>query len=103
MAERNRQWRLVLLVDRNGLPCGYTLVPANEKEHEPVRELALADGSALLVADKEAMKAAIAGAAGVAPTRVAVKATTNEELGFIGRREGIVAMASASIELPRED
>ncbi len=44
--------RLVLLVDRNGLPCGYTLVPANEKEHEPVRELALADGSALLVADK---------------------------------------------------
>lgn len=44
--------RLVLLVDRNGLPCGYTLVAANEKEYEPVRELALADGSGLLVADK---------------------------------------------------
>lgn len=44
--------RLVLLVDRNGLPCGYTLVPANEKEYEPVRELILADGSNLLVADK---------------------------------------------------
>lgn len=44
--------RLVLLVDRKGLPCGYTLVAANEKEYEPVRELALADGSGLLVADK---------------------------------------------------
>ena len=51
----------------------------------------------------EAMKLAIAGVCGIAPRRVAVKATTNEELGFIGRREGIVAMASASIELPRED
>ena len=44
--------RLVLLVDRKGLPIGYTLVPANEKEYEPVRELALADGSAILVCDK---------------------------------------------------
>src|SRR5207237_7851664 len=44
--------RLVLLVDRNGLPVGYTVVPANEKEYEPVRELALADGSAILVCDK---------------------------------------------------
>jgi hypothetical protein len=44
--------RLVLLVDRNGLPVGYTLVPANEKEYEPVRELALADGSEILICDK---------------------------------------------------
>jgi hypothetical protein len=44
--------RLVLLVDRKGLPVGYTLVPANEREYEPVRELALGDGSELLVADK---------------------------------------------------
>jgi hypothetical protein len=44
--------RLVLLVDRKGLPVGYTLVPANEKEYEPVRELALADGSEILVCDK---------------------------------------------------
>lgn len=50
-----------------------------------------------------AMKAAIAAAAGLSPTRVAIKATTSEELGFVGRREGIVAMASASVELPRED
>lgn len=44
--------RLVLLVDGKGLPCGYTLTAANEKEYEPVRELTLADGSGLLLADK---------------------------------------------------
>jgi hypothetical protein len=44
--------RLVLLVDRKGLPLGYTLVPANEKEYEPVRELALGDSSQILVCDE---------------------------------------------------
>ena len=44
--------RLVLLVDRKGLPVGYTLVAANEKEYEPVRELALGDGTQILVCDK---------------------------------------------------
>lgn len=44
--------RLVLLTDWRGLPTGYTLVPANEREYEPVRRLALGDGSPLLVADK---------------------------------------------------
>lgn len=50
-----------------------------------------------------AMKQAIGNIAGVSPGRVAIKATTSEKLGFTGRGEGIVAMASASIELPRED
>jgi len=49
-----------------------------------------------------AMCTVIAETLGIQPTRVAVKATTNERLGFIGREEGIVAMASASIEVPRE-
>ncbi len=48
-----------------------------------------------------AMCAVIAETLGISASRVAVKATTNEKLGFIGREEGIVAIASASVEMPR--
>jgi 2-C-methyl-D-erythritol 4-phosphate cytidylyltransferase/2-C-methyl-D-erythritol 2,4-cyclodiphosphate synthase len=46
------------------------------------------------------MRARIADIAGVAIDRVAVKATTNEKLGFIGRGEGIAALATATLRLP---
>jgi len=52
--------RLVLLTDWRGLPTGYTLTPANEREYEPVRTLAVSDGSPLLVADKGLWGAAYA-------------------------------------------
>ena len=46
------------------------------------------------------MKNQIAAALGVKEQQVGIKATTNERMGFIGREEGIAAMAVASIELP---
>jgi len=47
-----------------------------------------------------AMKENIAGALGILPGQVGVKATTNEKMGFLGRREGIAAMAVAVLSVP---
>jgi 2-C-methyl-D-erythritol 4-phosphate cytidylyltransferase/2-C-methyl-D-erythritol 2,4-cyclodiphosphate synthase len=49
---------------------------------------------------RDAMRARIASIAGIPVARVAVKATTSEKLGFTGRGEGIVAMATATLRLP---
>jgi 2-C-methyl-D-erythritol 4-phosphate cytidylyltransferase/2-C-methyl-D-erythritol 2,4-cyclodiphosphate synthase len=52
---------------------------------------------------RDAMRARIAEISGVDVSRVAVKATTSERLGFTGREEGIAATASATIRLPWQE
>ncbi len=47
-----------------------------------------------------AMAARLAGILGVDASRISVKATTTEQLGFTGRGEGIAAQAVATILLP---
>lgn len=46
------------------------------------------------------MREKIAEALGMARDGIGLKATTNERIGFIGREEGIAAMAVANIQLP---
>ncbi len=48
----------------------------------------------------EAMRRALAEIIGIESTRVSVKATTSERLGFTGRGEGIAAIATAALISP---
>ncbi len=75
------------------LQKAYTLVQAQGYK------LVNADTTLLLQAPKikpfiAQMQEAMSGILGVAPEDVSVKATTTEQLSFIGREEGVVATAS---------
>jgi 2-C-methyl-D-erythritol 4-phosphate cytidylyltransferase / 2-C-methyl-D-erythritol 2,4-cyclodiphosphate synthase len=52
---------------------------------------------------RDLIRQSIANICGLPLTRVSVKATTSEQLGFTGRREGIAAMAAATVRLPFGD
>jgi IS5 family transposase len=44
--------RLVLVTDQRGLPLGYTIAPANEKEYEPLADLLTGTAAEVVIADK---------------------------------------------------
>nr|WP_316655052.1 bifunctional 2-C-methyl-D-erythritol 4-phosphate cytidylyltransferase/2-C-methyl-D-erythritol 2,4-cyclodiphosphate synthase [uncultured Gellertiella sp.] len=46
---------------------------------------------------RAAMRQALSDMLGIALERCSVKATTNEKIGFVGRREGIAAIATATV------
>ena len=48
-----------------------------------------------------AMRESIARICGIDISRVSVKATTSERMGFIGRQEGLATLGAASVEVPR--
>lgn len=52
---------------------------------------------------RDSMRAALALILNISDARISVKATTTEQLGFTGRREGIAAMATATVALPMND
>lgn len=49
---------------------------------------------------RAAMQAVIGAALGLTADRIGIKATTMEQLGAIGRRDGIAALAIATVQLP---
>ncbi len=51
-----------------------------------------------IAAHREQMRSRLAGALGVEPERINVRATTTDRLGFTGRSEGLAAEAAALLE-----
>jgi 2-C-methyl-D-erythritol 2,4-cyclodiphosphate synthase len=104
-----------------GLPDIGHYFPPDDKSIEGIssleilakcRELATEQGASLtnidstLIAEaprvlphRDAMRENIGRALGLDPSLIGIKATTNERMGFVGREEGIAAMAVAAVEM----
>lgn len=53
-----------------------------------------------LAPHRDAIRATLAGTLGLEPARVNVKASTGEGMGFVGRGEGVAALAVATLTSP---
>ena len=51
------------------------------------------------MAHADEMKKNISQALGLDVVKIGIKATTNERMGFVGKGEGMAAMAIASVEI----
>jgi len=88
-----------------GAPSRIFLVRAVDLVHRRGGLIANADITILAEAPKiaphiAAMKDSLASLLHVAPGRIAIKATTMERLGAIGRSEGLMAFATVTVRLP---
>ena len=85
-----------------GAPSEIFLARAAEIVRENGGTIMNADVSLIAEAPKigphrQVMRETMAAILGIATERCSVKATTNEQIGFIGRREGIAAIATATV------
>jgi 2-C-methyl-D-erythritol 4-phosphate cytidylyltransferase/2-C-methyl-D-erythritol 2,4-cyclodiphosphate synthase len=76
----------------------HTMTLLRERGWEPVN----VDATVIAEAPKinphvPAMRAVLAGLTGLAEDAISIKATTNEGMGFVGREEGVAALATVSI------
>lgn len=88
-----------------GKDSAYFLQEAVRMVHEKGAQIANMDVTIICEAPKvgphkDAMRQRLSEITGVAVSRINVKATTTEQLGFTGRKEGIAAQAIASIRIP---
>jgi hypothetical protein len=84
--------RLILLTDERGLPLSYTIVPASEKEYEPLADLLTGTPAEVVIADKglwgRAYQARLAanGTRLLTPDRTRTAANLDRERGLASLR-----------------